>query len=178
MSNLDFLSTIEGVSSNEATHRTGALMAQVSISLTVFLPLRVAFFLTRIFVLQLGSYFMYMSRRASAAEAAVGRVTNLETQRLIAEARAFELEEVLNVMSMVVEDLMRSNVILQDKVLLLREDLELSGKRIGDLEERNMQLNTARDEAITTRLSAQEELAYYKSKGFKKYIIDDFKSSG
>lgn len=129
-------------------------MARVSISLTVFLPLCVAFFLTRFFYLQLGSYFMYMSRSASAAEAAVGRVTDLETQRLIAESQASELEEALNVKSMAVEDLTRSNVILQEKVLRLREDLELSGKRIGDLEERNMQLNIARDEAITASLSA------------------------
>lgn len=28
------------------------------------------------------------------------------------------------------------------------------------------------------RLSAQKELDYYKSKNFKKHIIDDFKSSG
>lgn len=154
VSNLNFLSTIEGVSSNEATHRARALMARVSIPLTVFLPLCVAFFLTRFFYLQSGSYFMYMSRRAKAAEAAVGRVTDLETQRLITEAQASELEEALNIKSMDVDDLTRSNVILQEKVLRLREDLELSGKSIGDLEERNMQLNIARDKAITASMSS------------------------
>lgn len=84
----------------------------------------------------------------------MGRVTGLETQRLITEARASELEEALNVKSQTVDDLTRSNTLLQEEVLRLREDLELSGYRIGDLEEKNLQLNSARDEAIMARLSA------------------------
>lgn len=121
---------------------------------------------------------MYMSRRASAAEVAMGRVTSLETQWLVTKALPSELEEALNVKSQTVDDLTRSNTLLQEEILHLREDLELSGYRIGDLEEKNLQLNSARDEAIVVRLSAQKELDYYKSKNFKKHIIDDFKSSG
>lgn len=81
---------------------------------------------------------MYMSRRASAAEVAMGRVTGLETQRLVTEARASELEEALNVKSQTIDDLTRSNTLLQEEVLRLWEDLELSGYRIGDLEEKNL----------------------------------------
>lgn len=42
----------------------------------------------------------------------MGRSTELETQHLVAEARAFELEEELNVKSSIVEDLSKSNAIL------------------------------------------------------------------
>lgn len=97
---------------------------------------------------------------------------------MIAEAQASELEEALNSKSLVVEDLTRSNVVLQEEVLRLREDLELAGKRIGDLKERNMQLNTAWDEAVAANISVQEELAYCKFGSFKKHVIDDFKSGG
>lgn len=81
---------------------------------------------------------MYMSWRASAAEAAVGRVTDLEMQRFVVETRASELEDALNVKSRAVEGLMRSNNLLREEVLCLREDLELSGCHLGDLEEKNV----------------------------------------
>lgn len=60
----------------------------------------------------------------------------------------------------------------------MREDLEVSGKQIADFEERNIKLNTARDEAMTKKLSAQEELNYCKSDSFWKHVIVDFKSGG
>lgn len=57
----------------------------------------------------------------------------------------------------------------------MQDELEVSEKRIADLEERNIQLNTARDEVFAKKLSTQEELNYYKSDSFRKHVIDDFK---
>lgn len=60
----------------------------------------------------------------------------------------------------------------------LRERLAKAERRIAKLEAANVDLNIARDEAISSRISAQEELKYCKSDRFKKNIIDDdFKSS-
>lgn len=42
----------------------------------------------------------------------VERSAQLETQRLVAEARASELEDELNVKSLAVEDLLKTNAIL------------------------------------------------------------------
>lgn len=68
--------------------------------------------------------------------------------------------------TLAVEDLSKLNAVLQEEITRLREDLEVSGKQIADFEERNIQLNTARDEAITKKLSAQEELNYCKFNSF------------
>lgn len=58
----------------------------------------------------------------------------------------------------------------------MRDNLEIFGKQIAELEERNIQLNTTRDEVVAEKLSTQEELNYSKSDSFRKHVIDDFKS--
>lgn len=59
----------------------------------------------------------------------------------------------------------------------LREKLVRAEEMITELEAANVDLNTARDEAIASQISTKEELKYCKSDRFKKNIIDDFKSS-
>lgn len=59
----------------------------------------------------------------------------------------------------------------------LKEKLLKAEERIMQLEAANSALNTAQDKAIASRISTQEELSFCKSNGFKKNIINDFKSS-
>lgn len=66
---------------------------------------------------------------------------------------------------------------LTSKVVELKEKSVRAEERIMELQATNVDLNTARDEAIATHLSVQDELKYYKSETFKKHIIDYFKSS-
>lgn len=96
----------------------------------------------------------------------------------MAAARGFELEEELNVKSFAVEDLSKINAVLQEEITCLWEDLEILEKRIVNLKERNVQLNTMRDKMVDKKLFAQEELNYCKSDNFRNQVIDDFKSVG
>lgn len=54
--------------------------------------------------------------------------------------------------------------------------MALAEGRLAELETANINLNTARDEAITSRISTQEELNFCKLDRYKKNIIDNFKS--
>lgn len=59
----------------------------------------------------------------------------------------------------------------------LREKLVWAEARIVEFNVANVSLNTTQNEAIASRISKQEELNFYKSDGYKKNILDEFKSS-
>lgn len=66
---------------------------------------------------------------------------------------------------------------MTSEVADLIERLIKAEEKIVELQAANVELNAARDQAIATLISTQEELKYSMSDNFKKNIIDDFKSS-
>lgn len=63
------------------------------------------------------------------------------------------------------------------KVFHLKASLARCEGKLVELEASNINLNTARDEAIVGRITFQVELNFCKSDRYKKNIINDFKSS-
>lgn len=89
-----------------------------------------------------------MSRLASTTEVESQKFEESETQRSIAEARVSALEAELNSKLSTIENLEKSIVDFQGEVTQLMLKLDVAKKKASNMEERNTQLNTARDEAV------------------------------
>lgn len=89
-----------------------------------------------------------MSRLASTTEVESQKVEESETQRSIAEARVSALEAELNSKLSTIENLEKSIVDFQGEVTQLMLKLDVAKKKASNMEERNTQLNTARDETV------------------------------
>lgn len=89
-----------------------------------------------------------MSRLASTTEVESQKVEESETQRSIAEARVSALEAELNSKFSTIENLEKSIVDFQGEVTQLMLKLDVAKKKASNMEERNTQLNTARDETV------------------------------
>lgn len=60
---------------------------------------------------------------------------------------------------------------VEEEVADLRARLLKAEERVAELEAANSALNTARDEAVASQISTQEELTFCKSDTLKKNII-------
>lgn len=89
-----------------------------------------------------------MSRLASTTEVESQKVEESETQRSIAEARVSALEAELNSKLSTIENLEKSIAEFQGEVTQLMLKLDVAKKKASNMEERNTQLNTARDETV------------------------------
>lgn len=89
-----------------------------------------------------------MSRLASTTEVESQKFEESETQRSIAEARVSALEAELNSKLSTIENLEKSIAEFQGEVTQLMLKLDVAKKKASNMEERNTQLNTARDETV------------------------------
>lgn len=158
---------------DEATNRVGALISRVSsLCLFLFFFVRCLYLFLTLSLWQIFAYVLYRSN--SQAPEVVEWAAKNEEWLEINEPRLAALEGETAAQSTRLEEAEAEKLRVAADVADLKARMARCEGQLVELEAANINLNTARDEAIAGRIIVQEELNFCKSDRYKRNIVDDF----